>query len=126
MSIAPLLTFVHPALADEMRLGLVADGAAGLVPEVARLRVLGPCGCGDDFCSSFYTGPRGAPVETLVLTPYSLMVDVWAGRFIFVEVLDRPDVRAVFAAAFGDAFFGARPRSRVCAGSPLGGRTRRR
>ena len=46
MHIPPKLSFIHPALADEMRNGLLADGGASLVPQVEDLRILRACRCG--------------------------------------------------------------------------------
>ncbi len=61
------------------------------------LRVVARCGCGDDFCQSFYTAPKpdGAygPGHRNVLLdpPWSgmLILDVVDGLIAYVEVLDR-------------------------------------
>lgn len=60
----------------------------------------GTCGCGDSFCSSFYTGPKpngpwGPGARNVVLQPRTgdVILDVVDGRIRFVEVLDRKDVR---------------------------------
>lgn len=116
MDISPRLVFIHAPLVEELTLGLVAAGARDLVPQVSHLRVLAGCGCGDDFCASFRTGSASAPVETVVVTPYSVLVDVSKGRLTYVEVLFRPDVKDVFEAAFGAEFFQRKgvSRRRVC------------
>lgn len=115
MHISPRLVFIHPALAEEMSSGLVKAGAYELAAQVPRLRVVEGCACGDDFCGSFYTGLRSAAVQTVVLTPYSLMVDVSAGRLTYVEVLFRPDIKGILVDAFGDGFFSSNAgRKRIC------------
>ena len=59
------------------------------------------CGCGDDFCASFYTQPKPKGAyspghDTLALETAAqgmLIFDVVDGVISFVEVLYRPDVR---------------------------------
>jgi hypothetical protein len=47
-----------PAFAAELERALRADGKDELADQVAGLVIESLCGCGDDFCSSFYTGVR--------------------------------------------------------------------
>jgi len=49
---------VLPAFAAELDRALRADDAADLADQVRGLSIAAVCSCGDDFCSSFYTGPR--------------------------------------------------------------------
>jgi hypothetical protein len=98
----PLLTEVLPDLAAEIRVALQGDDEESeLSDQVETLLVWGRCPCGDDFCSTFYTGPR--PVahwsdegdhRTIPLTVAEGMInlDVVAGVIREIEVLDRPDV----------------------------------
>jgi hypothetical protein len=59
--------------------------------------VLRECGCGDDFCQSFYTRPSpvgayGSGHRNVGLTPSQsgmLILDVVDDVIMFVEVLDR-------------------------------------
>jgi hypothetical protein len=60
--------------------------------------VVQQCGCGDDFCQSFYTeappaGAYGPGHRNIVLDapwPGYLILDVVGDQIMFVEVLDRP------------------------------------
>ena len=86
-----------PLLGRQLRDALVAEGEDALVPQVEALHVVAECGCGDDFCQSFYTAPKpdGAygPGHRNVLLdpPWSgmLILDVVDGQIAYVEVLDR-------------------------------------
>ncbi|MGP0023941.1 MAG: hypothetical protein ACLPKE_11395 [Streptosporangiaceae bacterium] len=61
------------------------------------LRLVAGCGCGDDFCQSFYT-EAARRVLTAPATGASLFflrramlnLDVVNGRIMYVEVIDRP------------------------------------
>jgi hypothetical protein len=72
-----------------------------LAVQVPILKIVEGCGCGDDFCASFYTQPKpngayGPGHDTLLLdteAPGMLILDVVDGVISFVEVLYRPDVR---------------------------------
>lgn len=100
----PLVGEVVPTLAEELVAGLHALGRSDLADQVSTLEVWGRCGCPDDFCSSFYTGPRSTGTwqdegehENVVPEGSTgmLILDVVAGVIRFVEVLDRPDIKAV-------------------------------
>jgi hypothetical protein len=94
-----------PAFAAELERALRADGKDELADQVAGLVIESLCGCGDDFCSSFYTGvrPVGAWGPALRnVTPAvatgMVILDVVDDRIRYVEVLDRGDVKAVLEA----------------------------
>lgn len=86
-----------PSLADQFRRALLAEGEAGLAVSVHGLRVVEPCGCGDEFCQSFYTAPKpdgayGPGHRNVWLDPPwpgMLILDVVQGEIVFVEVLYR-------------------------------------
>ena len=94
----PLVSSRWPHLAVELATALRQAGEAGLVDQAARLRVLQPCGCGDDFCQSFYTQPPpvgayGPGHRNIGLSPLRagmLILDVVDDVIMFVEVIDRP------------------------------------
>ncbi len=110
----PRLEYVLPGLAEEMRRGLLSDGRPDLVPEVTHLRVVRAHGCGDETCASFVTTEHGASAtSTLILTPLTVFADVTDEAIVFLEVLDRPDIRDVLVAAFGEPFFARGPRNDV-------------
>lgn len=90
---------VLPEMAAELREALIRNGNIELASQVAEVCIVELCSCGDDFCSSFYTGPRpagswGAGHENVVpdMKTGTLVLDVVDGVVRYVEVLDRPDV----------------------------------
>lgn len=94
-----------PAFAAELEDALRADGEHELADQVASLVIESPCGCGDDFCSSFYTGARpeglwGPSLRTV--TPAvaigMVILDVVDDVIRYVEVLYCDDVKAVLVA----------------------------
>jgi hypothetical protein len=98
----PYLIDVLPDLADEIRDALREGDETELSDQVGTLIVWGRCPCGDDFCSTFYTGPR--PIarwsdegehRTIPLRVSNGMInlDVVSGIIREVEVLDRPDLK---------------------------------
>ncbi|MGW0391704.1 hypothetical protein ACWDYJ_12565 [Streptomyces sp. NPDC003042] len=97
----PLLRDVHPALTAELVRLLEEEGERDLAICAYDLRVLGPCGCGDDFCQSLRTGahPPGTPYGTghrdVLLLPEEgdLILDVVDGRIEYVEILFRSPLR---------------------------------
>ncbi len=102
----PLLSEAIPELAKELEEGLRADGENDLADEVASLRMVASCGCGDDFCASFYTGPRpqgawGADHETLV-TQFGLILEVVDHEIRYIEILWRDDLRHRVLQVFGE------------------------
>jgi hypothetical protein len=95
-----LLTEMLPLLAHELQQLLQAKNQLELAAQVTALEIVEGCGCGDDFCASFYTQPKpkgayGTGHYTLVLEPADgmLILDVVGGVISFVEVLYRPDIR---------------------------------
>ncbi|QLQ11835.1 MAG: hypothetical protein HZY75_09755 [Nocardioidaceae bacterium] len=94
---SPRLVDRWPDFARQLREALVAEDEELLVTQVETLSVIAECGCGDDFCQSFYTAPKpdGAygPGHWNVLldAPWSgmLILDVVDGQIVYVEVLDR-------------------------------------
>lgn len=87
-----------PRLAAELTIALRGAGEDGLVSQVDSIRVVRECGCGDDFCQSFYTqpppaGPYGPGHRCVALSPHRpwmLVLDVVDDLIMFVEVIDRP------------------------------------
>ncbi|BCJ64868.1 hypothetical protein GCM10009779_61260 [Polymorphospora rubra] len=87
-----------PRLAAELATALREEGESDLVNQVDSLRVLRECGCGDDFCQSFYTQPPPAGAygpghRNIGLSPHRagmLVLDVVDNVIMFVEVIDRP------------------------------------
>jgi hypothetical protein len=96
MAEKPLLCRRAPAFADELEEVLRAAGRAELADQVAGLRITAVCQCEVEGCASFSTAMpmkrwfrRGALVEA-----GDLVVNTIDGEIVYVEVLDRPDVRA--------------------------------
>lgn len=84
-----------PGLAAELEAGLRGAGRPDLAEQVPGLRITAPCACEVEGCASFYTGTpmkrwfrRGKQVAV-----GALVVDTIDGEIVFVEVLERPDVR---------------------------------
>ena len=80
------LVELSPELGRFLHAALVADGRIDLANTVDELQAFEPCGCGDKFCTSFYTGPRpdrswGPDHESLVyvLDGGMLVLDVVEG-----------------------------------------------
>ncbi|WP_344634222.1 hypothetical protein [Kitasatospora cystarginea] len=97
----PLVRDVFPDLAAELSALLEAEGEAVLAVSARDLRLVGECGCGDDFCQSIRTAehPRGQPYGAghrcvpLLPSKGMLILDVVDDRIMFIEVLDRPPMR---------------------------------
>jgi hypothetical protein len=95
-----LLAETLPEFAQELQRLLQAQKPE-LAVQVPILKIVEGCGCGDDFCASFYTQPKpngayGPGLDTLLLdteAPGMLILDVVDGDISFIEVLYRPDVR---------------------------------
>lgn len=98
---APLLREVFPGLTAELVSLLEQEGERELAIVAHDLRILADCGCGDDFCQSIRTAPhpRGTPYGPgyrCVPRPADdgfLVLDVVAGRIVYVEILYRPEYR---------------------------------
>jgi hypothetical protein len=96
----PLLQEVLPEFADELRALLEADGLYQLAGQVASLRIVDRCRCGEESCASFYAVPKpegawGAGHENIVLDAEEgmLVLDTVGGKIMHVEILDRDTVR---------------------------------
>jgi len=92
----PLLRERAPAFSAELEEALRSEGRPELADQVATLRITALCACEVDGCASFSTAlpmkrwfRRGALVSA-----GDLVVNTIDGEIVFVEVLDRPDVRA--------------------------------
>ena len=96
----PLLHEVLPEFTDELRALLNKDGLVQLVGQVASLRIVDRCRCGEESCASFYTVPKpegawGAGHENIILDAEEgmLVLDTVAGNIVHVEILDRDEIR---------------------------------
>jgi hypothetical protein len=92
-----LLAAAAPAFAAELEEGLRAIDRPELAEQVATLRIREVCKCEVEGCASFYTAApmrrwfrRGKQVPV-----GELVVDTIDGEIVYVEVLDRPDLKAL-------------------------------
>ena len=85
-----------PAFAAELEQALRAEGRPELADQVATLRITALCTCEVEGCASFSTVmPMKRWFRRGALVPAGdLVVNTIDGDIAFVEVLDRPDVRA--------------------------------
>jgi hypothetical protein len=98
---APLLRTTWPVFATELAAALDACDEQQLRAQVERLRIIGVCSCGDDFCQSFHTapkspGPYGDGHRNICLDapwPGYLILDVVHDDIVYVEVLNRSPLR---------------------------------
>lgn len=97
---AGLLKELLPEFQRELHSLLVAVHESELAAQTASLRIVGRCGCNDDFCASFRTLPKpknsyGPDHRNVVLQPAGGMIvlDVVEGNIAFVEVLFRDEIR---------------------------------
>ena len=95
-----LLVDALPELALELQELLTEAGRAELASQIATLKIVDRCRCGDYFCASFYTqlkpnGRYGPGHDCLELEPAEgmLILDVVAGEIAHVELLNREGVR---------------------------------
>ena len=94
---APLLRTRWPVFAAELTAALDAEGEDRLKNQIGRLCVVEACGCGDDFCQSFYTRPKPAGAfgdghRNVCLDapwPGYLILDVVHDDIMYIEVLYR-------------------------------------
>ncbi|MCT9079121.1 hypothetical protein [Streptomyces fulvoviolaceus] len=97
----PLVREVFPELVDELVGLLEEEGERELAICVWDVRMVGACGCGDDFCQSIRTAdhpdgrPYGPSHRCVPLLPSTgdLILDVVDGRIVYIEVLGRPPLR---------------------------------
>jgi hypothetical protein len=93
----PLLIHAAPAFAAELENALQEAARSDLAEQVATLRIREVCRCEVEGCASFYTAMpmkrwfrRGKQVPA-----GELVVDTIDGEIVYVEVLGRPDLRAL-------------------------------
>ena len=94
----PLVRDVFPDLIAELADLLMAEGERFLAISVLDVRLVGECGCADDFCRSIRTAdhPPGQPYgpghRMVPLLPQHgmLNLDVVNGRIMYIEILNRP------------------------------------
>jgi hypothetical protein len=94
---APALRETWPIFAAELAMALDVHGDDRLAEQVDRLRIVAICACGDDFCQSFYTGPKpvgayGPGHRNVCLEPPwpgYLILDVLDDNIVHIEVLYR-------------------------------------
>ncbi|WP_019136141.1 hypothetical protein [Cellulomonas massiliensis] len=87
-----------PIFASELRAALLDADERALADDVDDMVVVQVCGCGDDFCRSFYTAPPpdgtwGPGHRNISLSPPwpgMLVLDVVDGSITYVEVSGRP------------------------------------
>jgi hypothetical protein len=91
-----LLSSALPGFAVELEEGLRRAGREDLAGQVDELRIREVCRCEVESCGSFYTAMpmkrwfrRGKQVPV-----GEVVVDTIDGTIVYVEVLERPDVRA--------------------------------
>lgn len=95
-----MLRDVHPELVAELVALLQREGEPRLAVSAHDIRLIAPCGCGDDFCQSIHTEdwPAGQPYgdgrhRCVALLPAGggmLNLDVVDDRIVYLEILDRP------------------------------------
>jgi len=100
MSERPLLRERAPAFAAELEEALRAEGRPELAEQVQGLRITALCGCEVEGCASFSTVlPMKRWFRRGALVPAGdLVVNTIDGDIAYVELLDRPDVRAAIRA----------------------------
>jgi len=100
MSQRPLLRERAPAFAAELEQALRAEGKPELAEQVRGLRITALCACEVDGCASFSTVlPMKRWFRRGALVPAGdLVVNTIDGDIAYVELLDRPDVRAAIRA----------------------------
>jgi len=96
MSQRPLLRERAPAFAAELEQALRAERKPELADQVRGVRITALCCCEIDGCASFSTVmPMKRWFRRGALVPVGdVVVNTIDGEIAFVEVLDRPDVRA--------------------------------
>ena len=89
-----MLADISPAFAAELTTLLLSSEEPDLAGQVAHLKVLSRCHCGDSFCSTFYTavppdGSYGPKHRNVVLDPAvgMIVLDVVDQKIMCVEVL---------------------------------------
>ena len=100
---ADAVTEVLPEFSTELVAALVAQGDVDLAAQVRDLLIVETCGCGDEFCASFYVVPRpgggwglGHRCVPVDIDTGMVVLDVVDEVITYVEVLHRPDVAERF------------------------------
>src|SRR5437763_6815286 len=107
MARAMLLSEAFPEVAEDLR-QLLREEEPDLSEQVASLVITEPCGCGDDFCASFYTGPRpsdsGSAREGIYQTvaggEFVFAASLVDGRVYYIEILSRPEIKTKLDSIF--------------------------
>jgi hypothetical protein len=89
------LAAVVPELAVELEQGLRAGGRPDLADQIGELEIRELCRCEVEGCASFYAG---RPIKRWFrrgkqMPVGDVVVDTIDGEIVYVEVLNRPDVR---------------------------------
>ena len=91
---------VLPAFAAELHSLIRASTRPDLADQLAGLRIVDRCTCGETECAHFYTAPKpsgayGPGHSNLILdsTRGMVVLDVVGDAIVAIEVLDRPDVK---------------------------------
>jgi len=94
------LVDVLPELAQELEVLLMVQDESTLAGQVAELKIVDRCRCGDGFCSTFYTLPKpdgayGPGHRNVELNPEMgmLVLDIVDEKIAAVEVLNRAEIR---------------------------------
>lgn len=90
-----------PSLAEDLRRLLLEQGEIDLAAEVAGLRIVDRCRCGDDFCATFYVRPKPMGAyrrnhRNIELTPKEgmLILDIVGDNIACVEVLYNDQIKS--------------------------------
>ena len=98
---AALLVDCLPEFSDELRSLSLQARRPDIAEQIGLMQLVDRCRCGDDFCATFYTGPRpedsyGPNHENVELPAGEGMIilDLVDGRVQCVEVLYRDEIRS--------------------------------
>jgi hypothetical protein len=96
----PFLTDAIPELAQELKALLAGPEFSDVVDQLASLRIVDRCRCGESSCATFYTAARpvgawGVGHENVSLNSKTgfLILDLVDRRIVCVEVLDREEIK---------------------------------
>jgi hypothetical protein len=100
MSDAPLIVDAFPEFAAELEALLEEEGEVALARQVAALRIVERCQCGDDSCATMYTIPKpkgawGPNHRNIIPDAKSgmIVVDVVNENVAEIEGLNRDEIR---------------------------------
>lgn len=104
---APLLGQLLPAFAAELESALLRDQETTLAEQIINLPIKGPCRCGDNSCSGFFTAQRpqtlwrtGRKVVTPAMSQGLVILEISDGMIMFVGVLECEALREALTRAF--------------------------